>query len=112
MQRRIFVIGGALAMFVILVFNAQRLSAHEEFRLIGTLTRVQEHQIDVKQKDSRTVSIAVNKETLVTRDKKKVPVTELKTGQSVVVDALGDDLTDLLALEVRIVPTINPPIRK
>jgi hypothetical protein len=73
---------------------------------------VQDHQIDVKQKDSRTVLIAVNKETLITRDKKKVAASELKKGGSVVVDALGDDLDDLTALEVRIVPAIAPPGRK
>ncbi len=48
-------------------------SAHDEFRIIGTLTRVQSHQIDVKQKDNRTVVIKVDGETIVTRDKKTVP---------------------------------------
>ena len=96
----------------VLAMNAPPASAHDEFRIIGTLTRVQEHQIDVKQKDSRTVSITVNSETLVTRDKKKVAASELKKGGSVVVDALGDNLTDLLALEVRIVPDIAPTKRK
>jgi hypothetical protein len=105
MQRPILGVCVAVMLFVV---GAPRASAHDEFRIIGTLTRVQEHQIDVKQKDSRTVSIAVNKETLITRDKKKVPASELKTGRSVVVDALGDDLTDLVALEVRIVPDITP----
>jgi len=38
---------------------------------------------------------------------KTVPRTELKAGLSVVVDALGDDLTDVVALEVRIVPAIS-----
>jgi hypothetical protein len=36
----------------------------------------------------------------------------LKRGGCVVVDALGDDLTDLTALEVRIVPAIAPAKRK
>lgn len=103
MQRFIIGIFAALALFVV---GSPLVSAHDEFRIIGELTRVQEHQIDVKQKDSRTVPIAVNKDTLITRDKKKVAASELKKGQSVVVDALGDDLTDLLALEVRIVPAI------
>jgi hypothetical protein len=105
MQR---IIIGTFAALTLFIAGTSIVSAHDEFRIIGTLTRVQEHQIDVKQKDSRTVSIAVNKETLITRDKKTVPATELKTGRSVVVDALGDDLADLLALEVRIVPAIVP----
>jgi hypothetical protein len=33
-----------------------------------------------------------------------VALSELKVGQSVVVDALGDNESDLLAIEIRIVP--------
>ena len=96
-----------LAVLAAFTLAQPALRAHEEFRIIGALTRVAEHAIDVKQKDSRTVTIRINTETLVTRDKKKVPVAELKKARSVVVDALGDDLTDLLAVEVRIVPEIT-----
>ena len=92
-----------------LTFAAWPVSAHEEFRVIGTLARVQGMQIDVKTKDSKTVAIRLDKQTVVTRDEKKVAATELKNGQSVVVDALGDDYSDLLALEVRIVPAIVRP---
>lgn len=99
---------GVCAWLAVLAALAPEAFAHDEFRIIGTLTRVQQHQIDVKQKDGRTVAITVNAETLVTRDKKKVAASELKKGGSVVVDALGDDLTDLSALEVRIVPVIAP----
>jgi hypothetical protein len=105
MQRFLMATIATLTLFAL---GAPSLSAHDEFRIIGTLMRVQERQIEVKQKDSRTVSIAVNKETLVTRDKKKVEARELTKGQSVVVDALGDNLRDLTALEVRIVPEIKP----
>ena len=109
MKRSIIGICAALALLGV---GTPQVSAHDEFRIIGELTSVQERQIDVKQKDNRIVSIALNKETLFTRDKKKVEAKELKKGQSVVVDALGDDLTDLTALEVRIVPAITPSGRK
>jgi hypothetical protein len=105
-MKRYFI--GVCASLAVLSAFAPQASAHDEFRIIGTLTRVQAHQIDVKQKDGRTVAITLNTETLVTRDKKKVAASELKKGGSVVVDALGDDLTDLSALEVRIVPAIVP----
>jgi hypothetical protein len=104
-----------IAIFATLTLSAlggSWVSAHDEFRIIGTVTRVQSHQIDVKQKDSKTFYIKVDKNTLVTRDKKEVPVSELKTGRSVVVQALGDDETDLLALEVRLVPDIKDSGRK
>lgn len=101
-----------LATLTLSVLGGSWVSAHDEFRIIGTLTRVQSHQIDVKQKDNKTFYIKVDKNTLITRDKKEVPVSELKNGRSVVVQALGDDETDLLALEVRLVPDIKNSGRK
>ena len=82
--------------------------AHEEFRVIGTVTKRTDAQLQVKTKEVKTVSIALNKETLISRDKEKVASSELKTGRSVVVDALGDSEAELVALEVRIVPAIAP----
>jgi hypothetical protein len=112
MRRVLFGVSAAFAMFIMIIVSAPQLSAHDEFRIIGTLTRVTSSEMDVKQKDNQTVSIKLDKQTLITRDKKTVKASELKKGQSVVVDALGDDLTDVLALEVRIVPTLNPPAPK
>jgi len=88
----------------VLVLSAAELIAHDEFRIIGTVTKRQETAINVKTKEGKTISIALNKQTLISRDKKKVNSTELKTGHYVVVDALGDSEADLLALEVRLVP--------
>jgi hypothetical protein len=87
-----------------LVLSVTPLFVHDEFRIIGTVTKQQDSAIDVKTKEGKTISIALNKQTLISRDKKKVSLTELKTGRYVVVDALGDSEADLLALEVRLVP--------
>ncbi|MEQ1760076.1 MAG: hypothetical protein ABL986_17300 [Vicinamibacterales bacterium] len=84
------------------------LVAHEEFRVVGTVTTRQATQIVVKATDGGTVAIAVNKQTRVTRDKKSVDLAELKPGVTVVVDALGDSEDDLLAVDVQIVPPIQP----
>jgi len=81
--------------------------AHDNFRIIGTLTRVQKSLIDVKNADGKTLTIKIDKQTEFVRDKKKIDVSEIKTGLSVVVDAYGDTEADLLALEVRIVPPIG-----
>lgn len=83
------------------------LSAHDDYRVIGLVTKVQASKLDVKAKDGRNYSITLNKETFVNREKKKVAASELKAGQRVVVDATGDGEDDLLALEVRIVPAIG-----
>ena len=86
--------------------------AHEEFRVIGTVTKVQSSKLAVKTKEGKEISIAVDKQTTFTQDQKKTDASQLKTGQSVVVDAYGDSYDDLLALEVRIVPAIAPPSAK
>ncbi len=81
-------------------------SAHEDFRVIGTLTKHQNSTIEVKARTGKVTTIRVDRQTEVSRDKKKVPVTELKAGLTLVVDAYGDSEDDLLALEIRIVPPI------
>lgn len=97
----------SIATALALAFSANiPLSAHDDYRVVGVVTKVQAAKLDVKSKDGRNYSITMNKETLVRRDKKKVTASELKAGQSVVVDGTGDSEDDLLALEVRIVPAI------
>lgn len=100
---RQLVIAGVLA---VLTVGAVPAVAHDDYRIIGTITNLTVNTLEVKQtKDGKTISMATDEATLVTRDKKKVSRTELKTGASVVVDANGDSLEDLVALEVRIVPS-------
>jgi hypothetical protein len=88
------------------------LSAHDEYRIVGTVTKITADQIAVKQvKDGKVIDIKIDKQTKVTRDKKPAVMKEVKVGGSVVVEALGDSLKDLLALEIRLVPAI-PPTKK
>ena len=91
---------------IAVVFAAAHALAHEHFRVIGTVTKFEKSEIDVKNKEGKTTSILVDQQTKITRDKKKVPMSALKVGESVVVDAYGDDEFDLLALDIRIVPAI------
>lgn len=84
--------------------------AHDDYRIIGTITRVTATALDVKQtKDGKTIAMTMDSATQVTRDKKKVERAELKTGLNVVVDAQGDSLEDLAVLEVRLVPPPTKP---
>lgn len=84
--------------------------AHDDYRIIGTVTKVTATALDVKQtKDGKTIVMKVDSATVVTRDKKKVERTELRAGLSVVVDARGDSLEDLVVLEVRLVPAPAKP---
>lgn len=81
--------------------------AHENFRVIGTLTKHQDSTIEVKSREGKTTSIKLDKQTAITQDKRKVDASELQVGRSVVVDAYGDSEDDLLALDIRIVPPIG-----
>jgi hypothetical protein len=103
MRKWIVVMGLTIALTAAVV----PLFAHDNFRIIGTLTRVEKALIDVKNADGKTLTIKVDKQTEFVRDRKKIDASEIKTGQSVVVDAYGDSEKDLLALEVRIVPPIG-----
>ena len=91
---------------IVAMLAAASVRAHDEFRIIGTVTAAQATQLQVKSRDGKALSIKVNGDTLVYRDNKKVDRSELKAGRFVVVDALGDTIDDSLALEVRIVPAL------
>jgi hypothetical protein len=98
------------ALCAVLVAGAATLAAHDEYRIIGTVTKITANTLAVKQtKDGKVFTMKTDANTLVSRDKKKVARTEIKAGGHVVVDALGDTLDDLLVVEVRLVP---PPATK
>ncbi len=106
MTRR-FIVTGIVAALVV---GCTSLSAHEKYRVIGTVAKVEGTVVDVKQtKDGKTITMDMTDKTVVTRDKKRVGRAELKAGVSVVVDALGDSLDELDIVEIRIVP---PPSKK
>ena len=88
-----------------LLVTVAPLSAHENYRVIGTITKVTAEKLDVKQtKDGKIISMFMDGKTRVTRDKKKAPLAAVKAGASVVVDAHGDTLDDLDVVEIRLVP--------
>ena len=96
-----------VVVILMLAGGAVRLSAHDEFRIIGTLEKHQNSTIAVRKNTGKTVLIRLDKQTAITQDKKKVDTTALKVGQSLVVDAYGDTEDDSLAIEIRIVPPIR-----
>ena len=109
MGRREFILGLVVTIAAVGTSSA---FAHEHFRVIGTITKLDSKQFEVKDKTGKLWTIYLDKKTKVSRDKKPVAVSTLKIGQSVVVDAYGDDESDLLALDIRIVPPIATPTTK
>jgi hypothetical protein len=101
-----------VGILVALAVCATGLAAHDDYRIVGTITKIKDKQLEVKTKEGKTFSIGINDLTLVKRDKAKVSATELKVSASVVVDARGDSEQDLMAVEVRIVPVIAAAKKK
>jgi hypothetical protein len=103
MIRRVFI----LTVLVAIGGGLEQLLAHDEFRIIGTLEKHQSSVIVVKKNTGKSVSIRLDKQTSITQDKKIVGAVALKIGQSLVIDAYGDEEENSLALEIRIVPPIR-----
>src|SRR5215203_4484677 len=78
--------------------------AHDDFRVVGVVTKATSTAVDVKNNEGKSFSIKTNKQTTVTRENKKVGASEVKAGTNVVIDARGDSEQDLLAVDIRIVP--------
>ena len=99
----------AISAVVLLFALTSAARAHDEFRFIGSLTKVDaaRGRVTMKVVENRkeeTIEIALTPKTEITRDKKRVARSELKAGLYLVVDALGDDYDSLEAVEIRIVP--------
>ena len=80
------------------------LSAHEKFKIVGSVVRVTTDEVAVKSIDGATYEIDLLESTVVTdRNHKRLDRKELKSGVRVVVMALGHDMFDLEAFEVQLV---------
>ena len=100
-MKRMTILGACAALLV----TVAMLSAHEDYRIVGTVAKVTAKSLEVKQaKDGKIISMQMGTKTIVTRDKKRVDRTEITVGLNVVVDARGDSLKDLVVVEVRLVP--------
>lgn len=75
-------------------------SAHEKFKIVGTIVKVQATQLDVKAMGGATYEIAMNEGTHVIQGLKRLPQSVLRPGLQVTVDALGHDTFDLEAVLV------------
>ena len=71
-------IGFTLLVLLMMVASAPLSAAHDEFRIIGTVTKISSTEIAVKQKDGKIIEMDINKQTKYTRDKKPVKASEVK----------------------------------
>ncbi len=83
---------------------APELSAHEKFKIAGSVVAVKSDEVAVKAIDGATYEIDMLESTVVTdKNHKKLDRKELRAGLKVVVMALGHDMFDLEAFEVQLV---------
>jgi hypothetical protein len=92
----------SVAILVVLLLGPE-LSAHP-MNVTGTIMERHDTQLVVKTNDGYFISFTLDSSTVIQRGEKKVDITELKTGLSVVVDAL-DDVEPIVASQVTIVPS-------
>ena len=91
---------------IALVFVAvvAAVSAHEKFKIVGTIAGLKKDEIAVKAVDGATYEIDMHDDTPVTdKQHKKIPHDALKSGANVVILALGHDMFDLEAYEIQLV---------
>lgn len=77
-------------------------AAHEKFKIVGTVAKVQAEQLDVKSVDGSTYEMDMFDSAPVFRRNRKVARSDLKPGVKVTVHALGHDFFDLEVTEVHI----------
>jgi hypothetical protein len=111
MMRRILL---GILIFAVVLSDVVALGAHEQFRIIGKIVKFEKLQLVVDTNYSERFVLNLQEGTLVERDKKRVPATELKAGRSVVVDVSGDTLYDenLFVISVMLVPSTTSGSKK
>jgi hypothetical protein len=103
----------AIVILGALLIGAPPATAHDKFRFIGTVVKmdVKKKVLTMKTSDKAyppVLEVDMTPKTRIERDGKKAAAADLKAGVHVVVDALGDDVFDVAAVLVRIVP---PPAK-
>jgi hypothetical protein len=74
--------------------------AHEPYDINGVIVSLTSKAIEVRTKDRELVSLIIEPDTRVTRDKKTVTLADLKVGMEVSVHAIGHSLADASAREI------------
>jgi hypothetical protein len=80
------------------------LTAHEKFKIVGSVSALKKDEIAIKAIDGATYEIDLPDSAVVTdRNRNKVDRAKLRVGEKVVVMALGHDMFDLEAFEIQLV---------
>ena len=91
------------AMLVMVVAIPAAVWAHDGHvhRIMGTVTARDATHLEVETPSGETLSIAITAATTATRDKKRIPLSEVQVGRRVVVD-IGNGEDPLKAGEIQV----------
>jgi hypothetical protein len=91
------------ALSIALVGMAAGVAAHDGHvhKIMGTVMARDAKHIEVKTPSGENLSIAITAKTTATRDKRKVPLSEVQVGRRVVV-AIGNGEDPLMAGEIQV----------
>ena len=79
-------------------------SAHEKFKIVGSVAGLKKDEIAVKAIDGATYEIDMDESTPITdKNHKRIDRAKLVVGEKVVIQALGHDLFDLEAFDIQLV---------
>jgi len=76
--------------------------ACNENKIMGTVSAVRDHQLDVKATDGKTSTISITDKTKILHGTMAMKSTDLKAGDRVVVTATGGGKDPFVAKEIRI----------
>ena len=96
------------------VLSSTMASAHEVFRIVGTIVKFEKWRLDVKTNDGEMFLIQLPEYTPIQRDKKRVTAKELKAGVGVIVEVVGDTPydADRYVTSVTVVPSSTESTEK
>ncbi len=82
-------IGAAIAAVVVLAGAAQAVMAHEghDHKVMGTVTMAASDHVMLKDRDGKTVTVQITKDTKIVRGKDALTAGDIKTGLRVVITA-------------------------
>jgi hypothetical protein len=109
MTRR-FVVG--MALVVVLAVPAFADAHDGPHKVMGTVTSLHEHQLEVKATDGKASTITLNEKTRVLRGKATATIADIKPGERIVVTAMEtkgkDGKSTMVATEVRLAEAAQP----
>ena len=81
--------------------------AHESYRITGAVSGIRDSQLYISPRGALTKIVTMDRFTRITRGAETLGVSALRSGQEVIVSAVGDSEDDLTALHIQLVDKLG-----